>query len=161
MNCSIPGFPVLHYLPEFAQTHVHWFSESVQPSHPPSPPLLMPSIFLSIRIFSSESADHIRWPKCWSFSLTRVLPMNIQDWFPLGLAGLLSLQSKRLSRVFSSTTAWKLNSSLVNEAEVDVLLEFPCFFYDLTDVSNLISGSSAFSKYIIHLEVLGSCTAEA
>ena len=51
--------------------------------------------------------------------------------------------------------------SLVNEAEVDLFLEFPCFFYDITDVSNLISGSSAFSKYIIHLEGLGSCTAEA
>ena len=48
------------------------------------PLLLLPSIFPSIRVFSNEAALHIRWPKYWSFSLASVLPMNIQDWFPLG-----------------------------------------------------------------------------
>ena len=51
--------------------------------------------------------------------------------------------------------------SVVNEAEVDAFLEFPCFFYDPVDVGNLISGSSAFSNTAVHLEVLGSGTAEA
>ena len=51
--------------------------------------------------------------------------------------------------------------SLVNKAEVDIYLEFPCFFYDLTDVDSLVSGSFAFSKQLEHLEVLGSCTVEA
>ena len=52
LDCSTPGFSVLHYLPEFAQTHVHCISKAIQPSHPLPPP----SVFLSIRNFSSESA---------------------------------------------------------------------------------------------------------
>ena len=66
------------------------------------PLLLLPSIFPSIRVFSKESVLPIRWPKYWSFSFSSVLPMNIQDSFPLGQTGLISLQSKALSRVFSS-----------------------------------------------------------
>ena len=74
MNCSAPGFPVLHYLPEFAQTHVHWVNDVIQPSHPLSPP--SPSqIVPSIRIFSSELALCIRWPTYWSFSLN-INPSN-------------------------------------------------------------------------------------
>ena len=61
--------------------------------------LLLPSVFQSIRVFSNESTLHIRWPKYWSFSFSRVLPINTQDWFPLGLSGLISLLSKGLSRV--------------------------------------------------------------
>ena len=59
-------------------------------------PLLLPSIFPSIRIFSNESALRIRWPKYWSFSFSIILPMDIQGWFPLGLTGLISLLSKGL-----------------------------------------------------------------
>ena len=66
--------------------------------------VLLPSIFPSIRVFSIELALCIRWPKYWSFSLALVLPMNIQDWFPLGRTGWISLQSKGLSRVFSWNT---------------------------------------------------------
>ena len=82
--------------------------ESVMPSnhlivcHPLHLP---PSIFPSIRVFSNESVFHIRWLKYWSFA--SVLSMNIQGWFPLGLTGWISLQSKRLSRVFSNTTVQK------------------------------------------------------
>ena len=68
MGCSTPGFPVHHQLLELAQTHVHWVSDAIQSS--PSPPLLLPSIFPSISVFSNESALHARWPKCWSFSLS-------------------------------------------------------------------------------------------
>ena len=68
------------------------------------PLLLLPSIFLRIRVFSSESALCIRWPKSWSFSFSIVLPMDIQGWFLLGFTGLVSLLSRGLSRVFSSTT---------------------------------------------------------
>ena len=67
--------------------------------------LLLPSIVPIIKVFSNESAVHIRWSKYWSFSIS--LPMNIQGWFPLGLTDLISLLSKRLSRVFSSTTVPK------------------------------------------------------
>ena len=68
------------------------------------PLLLLPSIFPSIRVFSNESALHIRWPKYWSFSFSISLPVNIQDLFPLGLTGLISFLSKGLSKVFSNTT---------------------------------------------------------
>ena len=71
------------------------------------PLLLLPSIFPIIRVFSNELLLHIRWPKYWTFSSESVLPMNIQDWFPLGLIGGISLQSKGLSRIFSNTTIQK------------------------------------------------------
>ena len=70
MDCSMPGFPVHHHLPEFTQTHVHWVHDSIQPSHPHCPLLLLPSIFPNIRVFSNESAIHIRWSKYWSFSFS-------------------------------------------------------------------------------------------
>ena len=105
MNCGTPGFPVLHYLPEFAQTHVQWVGDAIQPSHPllpPSPPAL-------------SLSQNQSFPMSWLFvsggqsigasASASVLPMNIQDWFPLGLTGLISLQCKGLSKVFSNTTA--------------------------------------------------------
>ena len=75
MDCSMPGFPVHHQLPEFTQTHIHRVSDAIQPSHPLSSPSLPPSIFPSIRVFSNESALHIRWPKYWSFSFS-ISPSN-------------------------------------------------------------------------------------
>ena len=67
-------------------------------------PLLLRSIFPSIRVFSKKSVIHIRWPNYWIFSFSLSSSVNIQDWFPLGLTGWISLQSKGLSKVFSSTT---------------------------------------------------------
>jgi len=69
------GFPVPHYLLEFAQVHAHGVGDAIQPSHPRCPLLLLPSIFPRIRFFSSESALHIRWPKYWSFSFS-ISPSN-------------------------------------------------------------------------------------
>ena len=86
MDCSMPGFPVLHYLEEFAQPHVHWVNDDIQPSHPLSPLLLLSSVFPSIRVFSSESALDIRWPQYWSFSFS---PSN-------KYSGLISLRMDRL-----------------------------------------------------------------
>ena len=71
MDCSMPGLPVHHQLPEFTQTHVHWAGDAIQPSHP----LLLPSILPSIRVFSNESVLHIRWPKDWNFSFN-ISPSN-------------------------------------------------------------------------------------
>ena len=71
------------------------------------PLLLLPSIFPRIRVFSNESVLCIRWPNIGASSSTSVLSMNIQDWFPLGLTGLISLLSKGHSRVFSNTTVQK------------------------------------------------------
>ena len=70
MDYSTPGFPVLHQLPELAQTHVHWVSDAIQPSHPLSSPSPLASIFPSIRVFSKESILGIRWPQYWSFSFS-------------------------------------------------------------------------------------------
>ena len=75
MNCSTPGLPVHHQLPEFTQTDVHWVSDAIQPSHPLSSPSYPPSIFPSIRVFSKESVLHIKWPKYWSFSFN-ISPSN-------------------------------------------------------------------------------------
>ena len=75
MNCSTSGFPVIHYLPEFVQTHIHWVGDAIQPSHPLLSPLLLPWIFPSMRVFSNESALCIRWPKYWSFSFS-ISPSN-------------------------------------------------------------------------------------
>ena len=71
------------------------------------PFLLLPSISHSIRVFSNESALHIRWPKYWSFSLIISPSNNTQDWSPLGWSDWISLQSKGFSRVFSNTTIQK------------------------------------------------------
>ena len=69
--------------------------------------LLLPSIFPSIRVFSNESALHIRWPNIGISASASDPPMNTQDWSPLGCTGWISLQSKGLSRVFSNTTVQK------------------------------------------------------
>ena len=89
--------------------------------------LLLPSIFPSIRAFSNELALHIRWPKYWSVSFS-ISPSNIiQGRFPLGLTDWISLQSKGLSRVFSSTTVWKHQFHIIN-AEFYI---FKCSHYIL------------------------------
>ena len=82
MDCSTPGFPILHYLPEFAKTHVHGVIDAIQPSHLlsiPSPPAFNLS---QHRGFSNESALSIRWPNIGVSASVSVLPMNIQGWSP-------------------------------------------------------------------------------
>ena len=75
MDCSTPGFPVRHQLPELTQIHVHRVGDAIQPSRPLSSPF--PSAFnlSSIRVFSNESVLPIRWPKYWSFSFS-ISPSN-------------------------------------------------------------------------------------
>ena len=103
------GFPgeVHQQLPEFAQTHVHQVGDAIQPSHLCHPLLLLPPIPPSIRVFSNESTLRMRWPNIGVSTTASVLPMNTQDWSPLGWTGWISLQSKGLSRVFSNTTVQK------------------------------------------------------
>ena len=84
--------------------------ESVMPSNHLilcHPLLFPPSICPSIRVFSKGSVLHIMWSKYWISASASVLSMNIQDWFPLGWTGWISLQSKELSRVLSNTTVQK------------------------------------------------------
>ena len=106
MVCNMSGFPVLHYLLEFAQTHVHWVSDTIQPFHllsPTSPPALNP--FQHQCLFQWVSSLN-QMAKVFSASAS-VLPMKFQGWLPLLLTNLQPLQSKGLSRVFSYTTVPK------------------------------------------------------
>ena len=96
MACSTPGLPVHCQHLEFTQTHVHWVSDAVQPSHSLFSPSL-PAFNLS---------QHQGLFK-WVSASTSVLPKNTQDLNPLGWTGWISLQSKGLSRVFSNTTVQK------------------------------------------------------
>ena len=75
MACSTPGFPVLHYLPEFTQIHVHWVSDAIQPSHSLSSPSSPVFNLSPLRVFSNESFLLILWPKYWSFSFS-IHPSN-------------------------------------------------------------------------------------
>ena len=96
MDCSMPGFPVLYYLPESAEIHVHWFGDAIQPSHPlslPSPPALN----------LSQHQNLFQWVIS-SHQMAKVLELQLQhhsfQWTfstNFGLTGLISLQSKELS----------------------------------------------------------------
>ena len=107
MDCSMPGLPVHHQLPELTYTHVHWVSDAIQPSHPLSSPfpqafnLPASGSFQMSQFFTSDGQ------RIGVSALPSILPMNIQDWFPLGWTGWISLQSKVLLRVFSNTTIQK------------------------------------------------------
>ena len=114
MDYSMSGFPDHYQLPELAQTHVHRVGDAIQLSHPllcPSPPAFNLSqhhgLFQGV---SSSGSQSIRVS-----TSTSVLPMNIQDWFPLGLPGLITLQCKGLSKESSPTPQFKsINSSVLN-----------------------------------------------
>ena len=110
MNCSTPGLPVHDQLLELTQTHVHWVGDDIQPSHPlssPSSPAFNLSQHQSLQLFTSDGQS-IRASASASAS---VLPVNFQDWFPLGWTGWISLPSKGLSRVFSNATVQKHHTS--------------------------------------------------
>ena len=106
MDCSTSGFPVPHYLLGFVQVHVHWVGDAIHPSHrlssPSSPAFNPASGSFQMSQFFASGGQSIEVPASAS-----VLPMNIQDWFPLGWTDWISLQSKGLSRVFSNTTVQK------------------------------------------------------
>ena len=121
MDCSTPGFPVLHYLPEFAQTHVHWVGDAIQPSHPlssPSPPALSLSQHQGLFQWVSSSGGQ----SIGASASASVLPRRTQGWLPSG-AGWISLLCKGLSRVSSSTTVQNISSSAL------------CLLYHLTLIS--------------------------
>ena len=105
MDCSMPGFRVLHFLPEFAQIHPHWVGDDIYHLILCRPFLLLPSTFPSIRVFSNELFLCIRWPKYWTLSISplseysRLISFRI-DWFHL-----LAVQG--IWRVFSSTSVQK------------------------------------------------------
>ena len=107
MDCSTPGFSVLPYLLEFAQTDVHWVGDAIQTSHPLSPFSSCLQYFPASGSFPMSQLFTSGGQSIGASALASVLPMNIQGWSPLGLTGLISLLSKGLSRVFSKTTVQK------------------------------------------------------
>ena len=106
MDCSTPGFPVLHCFLEFSQTRVHWvgWCHPATSSSAASFSFCLQSFPVSGSFPVSLDALHIRWPNCWRF---RIRPSSIQVWFPFGLTSLISLQSKGFSRVFCISTIQK------------------------------------------------------
>ena len=94
MDCSMPGFPILHHLLELAQIHVHWVGDAIQPSRPlssPSPPAF--NLSQHQGLFQWVGSLH-QVAKVLELQLQHLPPMNIEGWFPLGLTGFISLLSK-------------------------------------------------------------------
>ena len=127
MNCSTQGFPVLHYLLELAPTHFHWVCDAIQPSHPLLPPSLALNLSQHQGLFQRVGSSH----QVAKIASAADLPVNIQSLFPSGLTALISLQSKGLSRGFSSNTIQKhwffsTQASLLSSSHIHTwLLEKP------------------------------------
>ena len=135
MDCSTLGFLVLHYVPEFAQTYVHWVNDAIQPSHPlssPSPPALN---FPSIRVFSNESTLLMSWPKYWSFSFSispssecsGLISFRI-EWFGfLVVQGILKMDILSKLQVWNEELMWwnvrRSNQSILKEISPGYSLE--------------------------------------
>ena len=117
MDCSMPGLPVRHQLPEFTQTHVCWVGDAIQPPHPLSSLLLPSLIFPSIRVFSNESALRMRWSKYWSFSFN-ISPSN-------EYSGLISFRVDWLDLLAVQGT---LKSLLQHHSSKPSILQHSAFF---------------------------------
>ena len=107
MICSTSGLLVHHQLLEFTQTHVHRVSDAIQPSHPLIPFSSCPQSLQASGSFPTSQLFESGRQSIRVSASPSVLPMNSQDWSPLGWTSWISLQSKRLSRVFSNTTVQK------------------------------------------------------
>ena len=107
MNCSTPGLPVHHQLPDFTQTHVHWVSDAIFLLLPPIPP--------SIRVFSNESVLCIRWSKYWNFSISPSNEYSVQISSRTNWLDLLAVQGT-------------LNSLLQNHSTKSSVLHCSAFF---------------------------------
>ena len=107
MNCSTPGLPVHHQLPEFTQTHVHRVSDAIQPFHPVVPFSSCSQSPPASGSFPMSQLSGWGGQSIGVSALASVLQKNTQDWSPSEWTGWISLQSKGLSRVFSNTTIQK------------------------------------------------------
>ena len=116
MDYSTPGLPVHHQLLELTQTHVHWVGDAIQPSHPLSSSSLTLNL-PSIRVFSSESVLHIRWPKYWSFSFS-ISPSN-------EYSGLISFRMDLLDLLVVQGTFKSLLQCHISKASI---LQHSAFF---------------------------------
>ena len=107
MDCNIPGYPVHHQLPKLTQSHVHCVGDAIQPSHPLSSSSHCFQSFRASESFQMSQPFASGSQNIGVSASASVLPMNVQDKFPLGLTGWISLQPKGLSRAFSNTTVQK------------------------------------------------------
>ena len=132
MDCSTPGFPVPHQLPELTQMHrVHQVGDAIQPSHPllgPSPPT---SIFPSIRVFSNESVLPIRWPKYWSFSFS-INPSNVYS-------GLISF---KMDWLYLLAVQGTLESLFQHHSSKTSILQPSAFFIVQLSQPNMTTGKT-------------------
>ena len=113
MNCSMPGFPVHHLLLELAETHFHWVTDAIQPSHPllsPFPPAFNLSQRQGLLLWVSTSVLQIKWPRNWSLSFS-ISPFNEYSGLILGFTGLTPC-SPRDSQESSPTSQFKSINSL-------------------------------------------------
>ena len=115
-NCSTPGLPVHHQLPESSQTHVHWVGDAIDHLIL-CRPLLLLAIVPSIRVFSNESVLHIRWPKYWSFNFN-ISPSN-------EYSGLISFRTDWLDLLAVQGT---LKSLLQHHSSKASILQHSAFF---------------------------------
>ena len=155
MDCSMPGFPVLHHLLELVQSHVHWVNDAIQPSHP-CRPLLLPSIFPSIRVFSIEWALHIRWPKYWSFSISPseeysgLMSCRI-DWFDL-LAVQGTLKSLLRHRNWKASIFWRSAFFMVQHSHLYMTTGFSTLdssYYLLTSLPTSLTSFLSLGHHAI------------
>ena len=109
MDCCTPGFPILQYVLELAQTHVHWVDDAIQPSHPL---LFLPSILPSIKVISNELALSIRWPKYWGFTISPSNEYSELISFRIDWLDVLAVQGTLKSLLqYHSSKAWILRQS--------------------------------------------------
>ena len=118
MDCSTPGFPIFHQLPKLTQTHVHQVGDATQPSHSLLSLLLLPWYFPCSGPFQMSQFCTSGGQSIGVSASTSVLPMNIQDWFPSGLTGWISLQSNQGT----------LNSLLQHHSSKASVLQCSAFF---------------------------------
>ena len=155
MDCRMPGFPVLHSFQEFDQTRDDWVGEAIQPSHPLSPLLLLPSIFPSIRVFSNQSTLPIRWPKYWSFSCS-IRPSNEYSGlisFRINWFNLLSVQGTLKSLLQHNSKA----SILGHSAFFMVQLSHPYMTTGKTIALTIWTFVRKVMSLLFNMLSLGSC----
>ena len=171
-DCSMPGFPVHHQLPEFTQTHIHWVGDAIEPSILCHSLLLLPSIFPSIRVFPNESVLCITWPKYWSFSFS-ISPSNEYsgltsfriDWFDVAVQGTLkssptpqfkginsSALSFLYSPAFTSTTGYCFCFGSVSSFFLQLFLHWsPVAYWAPTNLGHSSFSVLSFCLFILFM----------
>ena len=142
MGYSMPGLPVHHYLLEFAQTHVHWTDATIQPAHPLASFSSCPQSFPASGSLPMSQLFESDGQSIAVSALASVFSTNFQGWFSLELTGLISLQCKGLSRVFSNTT-------VQCSAFFMVWLSHHCWKNHSFDYTDLCQQSDASFEYAV------------